>query len=60
MYWAFQTITTVGYGDMVILILQEYFIAIIWMFAGASYYSYTVGAVAGIIANMDQKSEIIA
>jgi hypothetical protein len=53
MYWAFQTITTVGYGDMVILILQEYFIAIIWMFAGASYYSYTVGAVAGIIANMD-------
>jgi len=29
------------------------------MFAGASYYSYTTGAVAGIIANMDKKSEII-
>jgi hypothetical protein len=59
-YWAFQTITTVGFGDIGIGTANEYALAVIWMFFGVSFYSYTVGAVAGIIATMDTKSAILS
>jgi voltage-gated potassium channel Kch len=42
-YWAFQTLTTVGYGDVAALTLQERIIAIFWMVFGVAFYSYTIG-----------------
>ena len=59
-YWAFQTITTVGFGDISIGLEVEYVMAIAWMFVGVSFYSYSVGSVAGIIANMDTKAAILS
>ena len=59
-YWSFQTITTVGFGDISIMTSNEYMIAVFWMFAGVSFYSYTVGSVAGIIAAMDTKAAILS
>jgi hypothetical protein len=50
----------VGFGDIGIATQSEYLLAIIWMFFGVSFYSYTVGAVAGIIAKMDTKSAILS
>jgi hypothetical protein len=35
------------------VLAQEFLIMTVWMFAGATYYSYTVGSMAGIIASLD-------
>jgi ABC-type methionine transport system permease subunit len=42
------------------VLTQEFLIMTIWMFAGATYYSYTVGSMAGIIACLDARQEIIS
>jgi len=52
-YWAYQTITTVGFGDIGICTVNEYAIAIIWMIIGVNFYSYLVGNITYMIANLD-------
>jgi len=42
-YWAFQTLTTVGYGDITVGTLTEQCFAMIWMIFGVGFYSYTIG-----------------
>jgi hypothetical protein len=37
------------------VLTQEYLIMTFWMFAGAAFYSYAVGTMAGIIASVDKK-----
>ena len=59
-YWAFQTVTTVGYGDIAITRPEEYGLALIWMVFGVTVYSFTVGSVTSIIANMDGKALILS
>ena len=58
-YWAFQTVTTVGYGDFSVSTTTEYILALIWMVVGVNFYSFTIGNVSSIIASMDQKSAIL-
>ena len=58
-YWAFQTVTTVGYGDFTVQTTTEYILALIWMIIGVNFYSFTIGNVSSIIASMDQKSAIL-
>lgn len=48
-YWAFQTVTTVGYGDFSISTTTEYIVAIFWMIVGVSIYTITIGSVTNII-----------
>ena len=49
LYWAFQTLTTVGYGDFGANTIYEYFINLIWMLFGVSFYSFVVGSLTSII-----------
>ena len=55
-YWAFQTVTTVGFGDIGIAYLEEYILSIMWMLFGVSVYTLTIGNVSSIIASIDSKA----
>ena len=58
-YWAFQTVTTVGYGDFSISTTTEYILALLWMIIGVNFYSFTIGNVSSIIAAMDAKASVL-
>ena len=55
-YWAIQTVTTVGFGDIGIKHREEYVLAIIWMYFGVFIYMLFIGNVSNIIANIDSKA----
>lgn len=59
LYWVFQTLTTVGQGDFVIGTTTEYIFCLCWMTVGVNFYSYTIGNVSSIIANMDTRSALL-
>ena len=42
-YWAFQTILTIGYGDVGVGSDFEKLMCIAWMIFGVGFYSYTIG-----------------
>lgn len=60
MYWAFQTLTTVGYGDFGAYNTIEIFITIIWMFLGVAFYSFVVGSLTNMLTTLlvDQENLI--
>ena len=58
-YWSMQTITTVGFGDIGIGLLEEYQLALIWMAFGVSIYTICIGNVSTIIATMDTKAAVL-
>lgn len=55
-YWTFQTLSTVGYGDIPAVTLYEKVFAILWMIFGFAFYSYTIGNFQSILNEIDQKS----
>jgi len=59
-YWALQTVTTVGFGDIGITHIEEYLLVIFWMLFGVSVYTFTIGIVSSIIASIDQKAYILS
>ena len=54
--WALQTLTTVGYGEITASSVGEKITAIIWMIGGVGFYSYTIGGLASMIADIDKKT----
>lgn len=44
-YWAWQTLTTVGYGDFMCNNTTEYVLTITWMISGVLFYSILVASV---------------
>ena len=52
-YWAFQTVTTVGYGDFGIATDAEYVLAFFWMIVGCNIYAFSIGFMTSIISTMD-------
>lgn len=52
-YWAFTTISTVGYGDIVPKTQAERVFGIIWMMLGVGFYSFTIGSLTSILSNID-------
>lgn len=52
-----QTLTTVGFGDITILTVNERLFAISWMIIGVAFYSYAIGNMTNITANMDADNE---
>ncbi len=53
LYWTVQTMTTVGYGDIILSRAAEYSIAIFVMLLGASMYAFIIGTLASIFSNLD-------
>lgn len=61
-YWAFQSVTTVGYGDHSWGngLIHEYVIATFWMFTGSFIYTLAVGNVSSMIAQADSKAAVLS
>ena len=49
MYWAFQTLTTVGYGNFGAYNYAELFTAIIFMGIGTVFFAYSTGSMMSIM-----------
>lgn len=58
-YWAFQTVTTVGYGDFSVNTTSEYILALLWMMIGTNLYAFTIGNVSSMIASLDAKEALL-
>ena len=56
-YWAFQTLTTVGFGDISAFNQFEQILAIFWMIIGVAFYSYTIGNMTQMISSFDAENE---
>ena len=59
MYWALQTLTTVGFGDTTIITPSERMFAIAWMVIGVALYSYAIGLLTNVIERMDADREVL-
>lgn len=59
-YWAFTTVTTVGYGDISAGTDLEMVLAIFWMVVGAGFYSYTVGSLSSFLSAIDTRESVLA
>jgi hypothetical protein len=57
LYWALQTVATVGYGDFGAITVSELFLSLIWMIFGVGFYSFVIGNLTSILANENQNSE---
>ncbi|CAD8070704.1 unnamed protein product [Paramecium sonneborni] len=56
-YWAYQTITVIGYGDIEAHNTDEYLLVIIWMLIGVGYYSFTIGNITFILIQSNPNQE---
>jgi len=57
MYWAFQTVTTVGYGDFSPKNATEILFTLVWMFVGVAFNSITIGALTNVLIDNFTKEE---
>jgi hypothetical protein len=53
-YWAITTLATIGYGDIAPTTTAELLYAMLVMVLGVGVFSYVIGSVAGLIANLDR------
>ena len=53
LYWSVQTVSTVGYGDVTPKTNLQRFFAVCVMLFGVGVYSYVIGNVASLLANID-------
>ena len=58
-YWAFSTLTTVGYGDISATNGTEQSFSMCIMLLGVSWYAYIVGSMSSIMASFDGRARII-
>ena len=59
MYWAFSTLTTVGYGDISARTPQEQVYAMGMMLIGVSWYAYIVSSMSSIMSSFDAQNKAI-
>jgi hypothetical protein len=50
-YWAFTTLSTVGYGDISASTVPEIIITIIWMIFGIWFFSFVVGSLSSMLSS---------
>jgi CRP-like cAMP-binding protein len=58
-YWAFTTLCTVGYGDIVPTTDVERLLAVGWMIFGVYFFSFTIGSLSSILSSIDTKETIL-
>lgn len=58
-YWAFTTVTTVGYGDITALTQLEMILSISWMISGVGFYSFTIGSLSSFLSAIDTRDSIM-
>ncbi|CAD8058760.1 unnamed protein product [Paramecium primaurelia] len=49
LFWAIQTVTVVGYGNVSISTSMQYNLVIVWLLVGVGFYSFTIGNLAQIL-----------
>ena len=54
-YWAFQTMLTVGYGDINAFSNEEMALCIAWMVLGGFFYTFTIGNLSSFMSNLDTR-----
>ena len=54
-YWAFSTLTTVGYGDISAETDLERIVAIFWMLLGVAFYTFVIGQLTALISNINSR-----
>ena len=59
MYWAFSTLTTVGYGDIAARTPQEQCYAMVMMLVGVSWYAYIVSSMSSIMSSFDAQNKAV-
>ena len=59
LYWSFQTLTTVGYGDFGAGNVSEVLINVVWMIFGVSFYSFVIGSVTSLISAEIQNTDTL-
>ena len=59
-YWAFSTLTTVGYGDINAQTDTERIVAIVWMCFGVAFYSFTIGNLTSLVNQIDNRDKALA
>jgi hypothetical protein len=56
-YWATQSLSTVGYGDIQARTLEEQVFAIFVMVGGVSWYAYIIGSISNTMAKIQRKRQ---
>ena len=59
MYWAFSTLTTVGYGDVSARTPQEQAFSMMMMLTGVSWYAIVVSSMSSIMSTFDSQNKAI-
>jgi len=59
LYWAFTTMSTVGYGDITGGTMFEMTISIVLMIFGVCFFSFTIGSLASIFNRIDSKEAVL-
>jgi len=58
-YWAFTTLSTVGYGDISAKTSIERCVAVVWMICGVYFFSFTIGSLSSILSSVDTKDTLL-
>ena len=59
MYWAFSTLTTVGYGDISARTPQEQTFSMVMMLVGVTWYAFIVSSMSAIMSSFDAKNKAV-
>jgi hypothetical protein len=57
LFWAIQTITSIGYGNIVPVTRAEYFIACVIQLCAGVMWAYVIGSLTGVVAGMGERAE---